>query len=470
MRRGAAAAVLALLAPAPALAGELWSTGDGARVLEGDASYKTLGTGVALPRPLVDGTAELQRAVDEARALLPPGAPPLPSNLALPESGAMSAHIARVHGRLLWDGWLEVSAAWELDALVASNAAFAGGLGVSGAFAGSGEGAARRLWDFDSDLVSESGFRVSHNLDQLAVRLSAPFGDIVIGRQVLSWGTGRLWNPTDLLSPFPPTAIDREVRRGVDAVRVSVPLASTAQLEALWLPRPEAHENGGVVRGQLNAFGYDFSLSAAKYVGDVVLGGDFAGDLGPLGVHGEAAYTLGLTGLGVEGEPVTVAERALRAVVGADWRPAEKLLVGAEYYFNGFGAEKPSDYAAALRSPRVQRGEVFGAGRHYLGLVAAYQATELLSMQGIAIVNLTDPSAQLVAALDYWFAQSVIVRAGAILPLGAPPNVSSFRSLTGQDVLTNSAAWQRASSTLGLASEYGVSPMGLFAQVGVYFQ
>src|SRR5512140_928647 len=464
MRRGAAAVLLALIAPSPALAGVLWSGADGARTLEGDAFYKTLGTGVALPQALVDGTAQLQRAVDEARAVLPPDlAARLPSNLALPEGGALSAHMARAHGRLLWDGWLEVSAAWELDALVASNAAFAGGLGVSGAFAGSGEGAARRLWDFEPDLVSEPGFRVSHNLDQLAVRLSAPFGDVVVGRQVLSWGTGRLWNPTDLLSPFPPTAIDREVRRGVDALRLSVPFSSTAQLEVLWLPRPVAHENGAVVRGQLNALGYDFSLSAAKYVDDVVLGGDFSGDLGPLGVHGEAAYTLGFAGLGAKGEPVTVAERALRAVVGADWKPAEKLLVAGEYYFNGFGAKEPAGYAAALRSPRVQRGEVFGAGRHYLGLVAAYQATELLSVQGIAIVNLTDPSAQLVAALDYWFAQSVILRAGAILPLGAQPNTSWFRSLTGQDVLTNSAEWQRASSTLGLTSEYGASAAGLFA-------
>ena len=69
MRRGAAAVVLALVAPAPALAGVLWSGADGARTLEGDAFYKTLGTGVVLPQALVDGTAQMQRAVDEARAL-----------------------------------------------------------------------------------------------------------------------------------------------------------------------------------------------------------------------------------------------------------------------------------------------------------------------------------------------------------------------------------------------------------------
>ena len=83
---------------------------------------------------------------------------------------------------------------------------------------------------------------------------------------MLSWGTGRLWNPTDLLSPFAPTVVDKEVRRGIDAVRVSVPLGETTQLDALWLPQKVAAEMGGAVRLVTNVKDTDVSVSAAKYV------------------------------------------------------------------------------------------------------------------------------------------------------------------------------------------------------------
>lgn len=72
--------------------------------------------------------------------------------------------------------------------------------------------------------------------------------------------------------------------------------------------------------------------------------------------------------------------------------------------------------------------------------------------------------------LEYWFEQSVIVRAGALVPLGAAPDAGRFQGLTGQDVLAQSQAWRDATRTLGLRSEYGMTSFGLFGQVGLYFQ
>jgi hypothetical protein len=93
----------------------------------------------------------------------------------------------------------------------------------------------------------------------------------------------------------------------------------------------------------------------------------------------------------------------------------------------------------------VQRGEIFGAGRHYLGLATAWKITELLSLNASVITNLIDPSAVIVPVLEYWLEQSVIVRAGGFVPIGARPGAS------------------------GLKSEYGASPAGLFLQAGLYF-
>jgi hypothetical protein len=273
-----------------------------------------------------------------------------------------------------------------------------------------------------------------------------------------------MWNPTDLLSPFGPTAIDREVRRGVDAVRVSVPLAATAQLELLWLMQSEARDQGGVARAQFNLGGFDIAPSLAKYVRDVVVGLDATGDLGPLGIHAELAWTRAL-----DANVGGARDDFLRGVAGIDWRPTDTLVLTGEYYFNGWGAAAASGYLEVMQSPRVTRGEVFGAGRHYVGLVASWLATDLLTVQAITVANVRDPSALIVPALEYWAEQSVLVRVGGYLPLGRQPNPGALRRLTTQDVIQQTAAWRQATGSLGLESEFGASPFGMFAQLAIYF-
>ncbi len=462
-----AAGFVALARPAAPQSREVWASQDGESTLELRAFYKTLGTALRMQRGLVDGTQALHDLLARAHLEYPQLA--LPETSALPRYGVSSAHTVRGWGRLLLNNRLELSAGWQLDALVASDRALTSGAALGGAVPITGsQVASRRLVDFDHVLADRDGLLVQHDLDLLAARLILPKGELVVGRQVLSWGTGHFWNPTDLLSPFAPTDVDREVRHGVDAVRFSLPLGKTSLLDVLYLPQKQGWAQGGVVRAQANLKGYDVSFSAAKYVSDCVLGADTAGDIGPVGVHAELAYTLGLANLDGSG-PVSVEERFLRGVAGLEWRPAGDWIVDAEYYFNGFGATDPAEYGAKLRSDRVVRGEVFGAGRHYLGLGAVWRATELLSMQTRLLSNVADPSAIVVPVLEYWAKQSVIVRAGGYLPIGTSPDAGPLQGLTVSDVLEASPAFSTAASSLGLRSEYGASPWGLFAQVGVTF-
>lgn len=467
-RLALSAALVVAAVAAPAGQGrEVWSSADGQSSLELRAFYKLFGAAVRLQPGLHDGTEALADLVERARAEQP-GAP-VPDLAPLPGHGGSTAQTLRGWGRLLVKNRVELSAGWQADATIATDRALAGTAGFGGAVPITGsQGASRRLADFDRVLVDRGEFLLQQNLDLLAVKVVLPKGELVVGRQVLSWGTGRFWNPTDLLSPFAPTDVDREVRHGVDAIRFSMPLGKAALLDVLYLPQKNAWAQGGVVRAQANVRRFDLSLSAAKYVSDIVLGTDVAGDVGPLGVHAEVAYTLALENLGTT-VPVEVGERFVRGVAGVEWRPAEKWVVGAEYYFNGFGARAAGDYAPKLRSGRVTRGEVFGAGRHYLGLTTAWQASDLLSAQALVIANLTDPSALVVPVLEHWARQRVIVRVGGYLPLGSAPDPGPLRRLTVADVLARTEAFTRATSSLGLRSEYGSSPAGVFAQLGVYF-
>lgn len=463
------ALLLLALWAAPAGARELWTDGNGAR-LEGRAFYKVFLTPVWLPPALVEGTASLQRALDETRALLPEAlAAQVPDGVALPDFALLNAHVARAWGAFRFQDKVSVDVAWQATLLLASDPRFAQGASLTGTLGGAASGgAARRLVDFDPVLWSRGGVRLEHNLDRAAVRVALPFGDLTVGRQVLSWGTGRFWNPTDVLSPFPPTVVDREVRRGFDAVRLAVALGDVTQLDLLFLPQAVGADVGGAVRFQTNAWGWDGSLSVGKYARDLLFGADLVGDVGPLGVHAEGAYTVELRNLDVPGAPVEVGEHFFRGVVGVDWKPVDDLVLMLEYHFNGAGTLDPSEYAAKLQGPRAARGEVFGAGMHYAGLSAAYRATDLLGLQAAVLANLRDPSVVLVPSLEYSLEQSVLVRAGASIPIGAAPDVGVFQGLGAQDVLNQSARLERATRTLGLRSEYGASSWSVFLQVGLY--
>lgn len=464
-RSGAAAALLCLVAAAAAQAAEVGRDGKGG-VLQVSGFYKSLLSGFLLPPESVRAAGELASLHAQAQAAAPPGAlvPPVP---VVPGSASSSAHLLRLASRFRFEDQLELDVAWQLNFALASDPAFSAGNILSSTVGGvSVASAQRRLVEPGGVLARGPTYVLDQDLDRLSLKVPLPFGDLTIGRQVLSWGTGRLWNPTDVLSPFPPTAIDREVRRGFDAVRLAIALGEVTQLDLLYLPQQRVEEMGGVARFQTNVEGWDGSLSAGKYVRDLVLGADLTGDLGPFGVHAEGAYTVELLGLG--SGPVSVGEHFFRGVVGGELRPHEKVLLMAEYNYNGYGTTDPSRYAAVLSSPRVVRGEVFGAGRHLAALGATYLATDLLTASLSVLGNLTDPSALVIASLECSFAQNVLLRAGGYLPFGRPPDASVYSGLTVTDVLTGSGPYRAAVASRGLRSEHGSSPFGAFLQVGVH--
>lgn len=454
-RRLEAAALAALLA-CSAEAKEVYREENGA-VLDVSGFFKTQLSGIFLHPDAVAALTAQARLFERAQAEAPPGVT-LPAPRVPPRAGLTSANVLRLASRFRFQDRFEFDVAWQLGLTLASDAAF---LGPTPA-----QGDPRRLVPLGGELGAGSVWRVAHELDRFAIKLTLPFGDLTLGRQVLSWGTGRFWNPTDVLSPFPPTAVDREVRRGFDAARLAIALGELTQLDLVFLPRVEPHELGGVMRLQTNIEGWDGSVSAGKYLDDLVFGADVTGDLGPIGVHAEGAYTLQLTGLGTS--TVAVGEHFFRGVIGAEARPHDKVVVMAEYGFNGYGAATPARYARILGSDRVQRGELFGAGKHNVAVAGSFLANDIFSAQLAVLVNVSDPSATLVPSFEWSITQWLLLRGGATIPLGRTPDAAVFDALSGADVLTSSDAFVEATRTRALRSEHGSSPFSVFLQAGVY--
>ena len=281
----------------------------------------------------------------------------------------------------------------------------------------------------------------THEIDRLYVRGRTEWGDLTVGRQVIGWGVGLLWSPLDLLIGFSPVQLDREYRLGVDAIRFLTPLGSFTEIEAVYAVYDtnfDDHASALRLRTTFPETGIDIGFIAGKYFEDAVIGGLVVGEVMGVGVHSSISLT---HHFGDDNGPADF----IRLVVGADYRFANNILGVIEYYFNGWGASAPSSYLDRAVAERVQRGEVFNLGRHYLGFALDWEAHPLVHLGARGQSNITDPSAQIGPLITVSLSDEANLEAGTFFAFG-----------DGLDNLTP-------------RSELGVPPDIFYAAAKIYF-
>jgi hypothetical protein len=323
--------------------------------------------------------------------------------------------------------------------------------GLSGALPVTDKGSIYRTTRLAWELEETDDFLWVHELDRLAATFSVSKLDLIFGRQAITWGTGRFWQPTDLFSPFAPLQVDREFKAGNDAARLLLALGDLTQAELVWAFGREADPDRSAGMGKLKTLvkDYDVSVLGGWVQTDAVGGGDFAGDLGGtgIGLHGEVLFN-------------HVRDRSdyLDLLIGLDYRfPGKGPYLLGEYYYYGVGAANPEGLNQVLLDNRpLSRGTLL-LGRHNLGLGAGYEVFPILTAMFNVLVNLTDPSAILNPVLEYSVADNAVATAGCTIPLGEAPTffVSAGGPAPGQVILN---------------SEYGTYPFTFFIEVRFYMQ
>lgn len=207
-------------------------------------------------------------------------------------------------------------------------------------------------------------------------------GVVRAGRQRVAWGTGKLWNPTDVLNPYDPSTVERDERRGVDALYGRQGLGALGQIELVWAPNDAWVDHNLLARGRANWEGWDASVMGGKVAGSTgsVMGGaDFAGTIFDGTLHGEAAFF----------RPEYRA-RYWKAGLGYDYTFTSlgDLAVVGEYYHSGSGETDPRRYDfASLRAGREP-----GVAQNYFGATLSKDLHTLLKFEVAAIVNADDGS------------------------------------------------------------------------------
>ena len=94
-----------------------------------------------------------------------------------------------------------------------------------------------RRMDLTWELHSGDRHRLVHRFDRLAFQYRASTWGFTVGREAVSWGSGLVFQPMDLFSPFAPTTVDRDFKAGDDLLIVDKLFDDGSDLQLLGVAR-----------------------------------------------------------------------------------------------------------------------------------------------------------------------------------------------------------------------------------------
>ncbi len=311
----------------------------------------------------------------------------------------------------------------------------------------------RRLFDLSSTFSDGADSAALHRLDRLWLGYSSERAVIKVGRQVLSWGNGLFYSPMDLVNPFDPTAVDTEYKTGDDMLYAQFVHRDGADIQAAHVVRRDPFDGNVASRVSTTAIKYhgflgegEFDLLVARHYDDPVLGIGANRALGGASLGTDVV----LTDTGTD----TIVQATLN--LSYSWVAFEKNMTGSiEYYFNGFGQHSSRYDPQSLASnpnlfDRLERGESFALGRHYLAGSILAELTPLWTVSPLLLLNVQDPSALLQLTTQYSVADNVTVLGSLSIPIG--PSGSEF-----------------GGPGSGVPGQFQASDAGVFAQIAWYF-
>ncbi len=305
----------------------------------------------------------------------------------------------------LWDG-AELSLEHELDAFYQS--------GNASVFSGSTPGR-RQALDLRWDFVTQDHLLLSHFVDRLYFRQDFSSVRLVLGRQRIAWGTGRIWNPTDLFNPINPANFSKVEKDGADAFSFKYYAGNFTDIELVINPEEQFRQLNFGVRVRTNIHEFDISLLGGSFEKGFVFGGDFAGNFFDAGVRGEALYSEN-----------PFANRFVRFILGADYQLSSRLYALLEYQHNGEGTADLSRYDIA----GLVTGRILNLGKEYLFANMVYQVHPLVSVSVGANFNLNDGSGFFSPLVTYSASSDISLSLGGLLAYGETRTEYSYYPLS----------------------------------------
>ncbi|WP_390617699.1 hypothetical protein [Maricurvus nonylphenolicus] len=278
----------------------------------------------------------------------------------------------------------------------------------------------RRLFDLTHRFSDQDRHILLHRLDRAHITYTGQQSVWRLGRQVLSWGNGLIYNPVDFFNPFDPAAVDTEYKTGDDMLYGQYLFNNGDDLQGVYVARRDDEHD--VTR--------DVASTALKYH---AWWGEQEWDLLMAEHYDESIVAMGVArdiGGAVWRSDVMAVDASdhwtwsLVTNLSYSWRWWDKNISGvAEYYYNGFG--ETGDQLSTtdlLENPalreRLTRGELYTTGRQYIAGSLTIEMTPLLNFRPGVFVNLSDQSSLWQWVVQYDPSQNIQVLGSLNIPIG----------------------------------------------------
>jgi hypothetical protein len=245
-------------------------------------------------------------------------------------------------------------------------------------------------------------------------------GDFTLtaGRQQIRFGSGRLWNPLDVLNPISPTALEAaEDQKGIDALRVEYYLNDTTEIGAVLEQRRRDDEKlairdtGALLRVKTTIVKTEIAALGGRLARRSTGGVDVSAIVLDGTLRGSGLYSHP-----DDGEPFFTAN------AGYEYTFAMGLYVLAEYFYNQSGLNFEEDLAgdwleAQMYGMNDRRyyalaNRFLTLNRHYAGLALGYDITALMRADFFTIVDADGRGWFFYPSLKYNLMQNVDIAAG----------------------------------------------------------
>lgn len=264
---------------------------------------------------------------------------------------------------------------------------------------------------YPDDEESAKRFLIFQNLDRALISVSLKQADIHLGRQPVAFGSARVINPTDIIAPFTYTALVKDERVGVDALRIKTPLGWMGEIDLGYVfgDKFKRDESAAFLRSKVYFLKTDVTAMVMYFRENYLAGLSMARSIGDAGSWLEAAYVF-------SGEDSS--EDYTRLSAGMDYSFTDKIYSYVEYHYNSAGDSDPHQYLRHLGETAYIDGAVYLLAQHYLAPGFNWQLTPLLTFNGQALINLNDGSFLVSPVFSYSLADEATMEVGAFIGIG----------------------------------------------------
>jgi len=245
----------------------------------------------------------------------------------------------------------------------------------------------RQLFDLNWDIKKEKRWYIQHGIDRFYYRQQVGIVDVSFGRQRIAWGSGRIWNPSDLFNPLNPTTFSKIEKDGVDVASLKLNFGTLSDIMFVYNPQ-YSNSSNYALRIRTNRNEFDIAGLAGYFDRRVIVGGDVAGNLFEAGIRTELILSM---------KKEDLSNNFIKAIFGVDYQWTADLYTLIEYHYNGEGEKNPTKYDLL----KLMNGEVLNVGIDYLAFNISYLVHPLVTTSVTIIGNLDDGSGYIALSIVY---------------------------------------------------------------------